>query len=145
MPVYYKSNSAEIHVQSQATGIQLPFDLESWDMMEGGDPVAEAVEIFPGGEAPQVALGGLAKWSPLVIERAWSESLAGIYAKLANNVGNAPITASYIQRFQNKPTGKSFTYTGVLVGAERPKYKATESVEAWLKLTVSINGFVAET
>lgn len=142
MPVYYRSNQAEIHVANVSGGIALPWDTESWDMMEGGDPVAEQVEIYPGGESPQVALGGLSKWSPVVVERAWAESLANLYKAAANNVGQAPITVAYIQRFGNKPTGLVFTYTGVLVGAERPKYQSKESVEAYLKITVSINGLV---
>jgi hypothetical protein len=138
MPTYYRSNQAEVHVE--LTGIGL--DKESWDMMEGGDPVAEETVVFPGGEAPQVALGGLAKWSPITVERAWSEALAGLYKQIANSVGSTPMTVSYIQRFNGKPTGVVDTYTGVLTSAERPKYKATESVDAFLKLTMGVNGSV---
>lgn len=138
MPTYYRSNQAEIHVASPV----IAFDLESWDMMEGGDPVAEETVVFPGGEAPQVALGGLPKWTPLTIERAWSETLAALYKAIANSAGTAPVTVSYIQRGAGKPTGTVYTYEGVLTSAERPKYKATESVEAFLKITVGVNGQV---
>lgn len=137
---YLTSNQAEIHVESPV----VPFDKESWDMLEGADPVGEMVEIFPGGMENQVAVGGLAKWSPGTMERAWSESLALIYKQLANGVGSIPITFSYILLGVNKiPTGQVFTYTGVLASCERPKYKASESTEAMLKITVSINGSVS--
>lgn len=140
MPTYYRSDEAEIHVEF--TGVAT--DKLSWDMMEGGDPVAEETVVFPGGQEPQVALGGLAKWSPLTIERTWSEGLAGIYKALANGVGSIPVTASYIQHGVNKvPTGTVYTYTGVLTSAERPKYKSTESTDAYLKITVGVNGQVS--
>lgn len=139
MPTYYRSDMVEIHVE--ITGIAL--DKESWDMMEGGDPVAEEVNIFPGGQAPQVALGGLPKWSAITVERAWSEGLAAVYKQIANTVGSAPMSVSYIQRGANKlPTGVVDTYTGVLTSAERPKYSSKESTEAFLKLTMGVNGSV---
>jgi hypothetical protein len=138
MPTYYRSDQAEIHVI--LTGIGL--DKESWDMMEGGDPVAEEVVVFPGGQAPQVALGGLPKWSPITVERSWCEALALIYKQIANNAGAAPMEVSYIQRFGGKPTGTIDTYSGVLMSAERPKYSAKESTDAFLKLTMSVNGSV---
>lgn len=139
---YLRSDQAEIHVESPAVA----FDKDSWDMLEGADPVAEATEIFPGGMANQVALGGLAKWSPGTIERAWSESLALLYKQLANGVGSIPITFSYILLGANKiplPGAAPFTYNGVLASCERPKYEAKASAEAMLKITVSINGQVA--
>ena len=138
MPTYYRSDQAEIHVE--ITGIAL--DHESWDMMEGGDPVAEETVVFPGGQVPQVALGGLPKWSMVTVERAWSEALAGVYKQIANSAGSAPMTVSYIQRSGGKPTGVVDTYTGVLTSAERPKYKASESTDAFLKLTMGCNGSV---
>ncbi len=140
MPTYFRSDTAEVHVESPVVG----FDKESWSMMEGGDPVAEEAVIFPGGMEPQVALGGLPKWSPITVEREWSESLSLLYKQLANGAGSIPITVSYIQLGVNKiPTGVVDTYTGVLTSAERPKYKSTESTDAYLKLTVGINGQVS--
>jgi hypothetical protein len=140
MPTYIRSDQAEIHVSPSVIAL----DKESWDMMEGGDPVATETPIFPGGMEPQVELGGLPKWTPLTIERAWSETLAGVYKALANAAGSEPITASYIILGVNKiPTGQVYTYTGVLLSCERPKYKASESVEAMLKITVGINGQVS--
>src|ERR1035438_6573812 len=118
MPVYYRTDEAEIHVESTV----IAFDKESWGMMEGGDPTAEEVTIFPGGQQPQIALGGLPKWSLLTVEREWSEALINIYKTLVGTVGSAPITVSYIQRHAGKPTGEVLTYTGVLTSAERPKY-----------------------
>ena len=139
MPNYYRSDTVDIHVQ--ITGIAL--DLESWDMMEGGDPVSESTLHYPGGMAPQVALGGLPKWSQIVVERAWGETLATVYKQIANSVGGAPMTVSYIQLGLNRiPTGVVDTYTGVLAGAERPKYKSSESVDAFLKLMMDVNGQV---
>jgi hypothetical protein len=139
MPVYYRTDMAEIHVE--LTGI--PLDKESWDMMEGGDPVAPETPHFPGGMQPQVELGGLPKWTPIVVERGWAESLALVYKTIANTAGSTPATVSYIQLGANKqPTGVIDTYTGVLLAAERPKYKATESTEAFLKLTIGVNGQV---
>ncbi len=138
---YYRSDQARIDVT--VTGAA-NLDKLPWDMMEGGDPVAEEVQVFPGGMQPHVSVGGLAKWSPVVVERAWSEVLAIAYAELANGVGQAPATVAYTLLGSGKlPVGPSWTYVGVLIGAERPKYKATESVEAFLKLTVAINGAVA--
>lgn len=140
MPLYYRSDQAEIHVV--LTGV--PLDTESWDAMEGGDPVADEVNHFPGGQKGQVALGGLPKWTPLTIERGWSEALAAVYKQLANGAGSIPGTFSYIQRGPgNQPTGVVDTYTGVLQSVERPKYKANESTEAFLKITCSVDGLVS--
>jgi hypothetical protein len=70
--------------------------------------------------------------------------MALLYKTLANNSGSAPITVSYVQRGPNKaPTGVVDTYTGVLLSAERPKYKAGESTDAFVKITVGINGQVS--
>lgn len=137
---YLRSDQAEIHVE--VTGVAL--DKESWDMMEGGDPVAEETVVFPGGMNPQVALGGLPKWSPVTVERTWSESLGADYKTLANAAGSAPCTVSYIMLNANKiPTGQVYTYTGVLASCERPKYKSSESTDAYLKLTIGVNGQVS--
>ncbi len=140
MPTYYRSDQAAIHVE--ISGVVL--DQESWSMMEGGDPVSEEAVIFPGGMQPQIALGGLPKWSPVTVEREWSEALGGDYKALANSVGSALVTVSYIQLGVNKQeTGQKYTYRGVLTSAERPKYKSTESTDAYLKITVGINGQVS--
>ncbi len=138
MPVYYRSNQFEVTVTS--TALALP--TESWDMMEGADPVAASTPHFPGGEFPQVELGGLPKWTEGTVERAWSESLANVYKALANACGSLPIAVAVIQRGGGKPTGVVFSYTGVLLSAERPKFKANESVEAFLKITVGVDGSV---
>ena len=139
MAVYYKSNQALIHVS--VTGVSL--DKESWDMLEGSDPVADSNPAFPGGMADQVELGGLPKWSTGTVERLWSETLAAAYKELTGAAGSAPIEVSYVQLGANKAgTGTVFTYTGVLLGVERPKYKANESTEAYLKLTFGPNGKV---
>src|SRR5215472_12901841 len=139
---YFRSDQAAIHVN--VAGVAL--DKEPWDMLEGGDPVAEEVNIFPGGMAPQVALGGLPKWGPLTVERAWSEALGNVFKELIGGVGNAPAEVSYVQFNTSKQpvpgAGHTYTYTGVLLSVQRPKYKATESVEAFLKITVAVNGAV---
>ncbi len=138
---YLRSDQALIHVSSPTA----KFDKENWDMLEGGDPVAEETVVFPGGMQPQVALGGLPKWSPLTVERTWSETLASVYKELANGTGNILITVTYAPLGVNKqelPSGEKFTYEGVLTSCERPKYKASESTDAYLKITVGINGQV---
>ena len=138
MPAYYRSDLAEIRVE--VTGV--PLDKEGWDMFEGADPVAEGVTVFPAG-GPQVALGGLPKWTPGTVERLWSEALAGAYKTLVGVCGFAPITVSYIQLAANKvPTGVIDTYSGVLKSVERPKYKSDESTDAFLKLTFDVDGSV---
>ncbi len=140
MPQFYRSDQWAIHVE--VSGVSL--DKESWDMLEGGDPVAEETTVFPGGMQPQVALGGIPKWTPLTVERAWSEALGAVYKSLAGASGNGVATVSAVQLNNAKqPTGQVYTYTGVLTSCERPKYKATESVEALLKITVGINGAVS--
>ncbi len=136
---YFRSDQAAIHVE--VTGVAL--DKEAWDMMEGGDPVAESTIHFPGGMEPQVPLGGLPKWSQLTVERAWSESLGAIYKTLVAGVGNAPGHVSYVQ-FNNakQPQGQVYTYNCVLMSAERPKYKSDESTKAFLKCTFDVEGRV---
>ena len=140
MARFYRSDQASINVT--VGGIAL--DTASWDSMEGGEPVAESVDVYPGGMAPQVALGGLPKWSQLTITRLWSDVLIGQFKALSSVAGFAPVTASYVVLEPNKtPSGTTITYTGVLTSVMRPGYKASESKDAYLQITCSVNGQVS--
>lgn len=140
MPTIYRSDQKSIGFT--VSGITL--DGVSWDSMEGGDPVAESVDVYPGGMAPQVALGGLPKWSEITIERLWSDVLVAQFKALTGVAGFAPITASDIILGANKvPTGVTITYTGVLTSVMRPGYKASESKDAYLQVKCSVNGQVS--
>lgn len=141
MAQYFRTDQTLIHVG--ITGVTLSNEIV-WEMMEGGDPVAEETVVFPGGMGDQVALGGLPKWSPLVIEGLWSETFMARYRELTEAVGSATTEAHFIQLGANKVPipGGTISYTGVLTGAERPKYKSSESTDAYLKLTMGVNGKV---
>lgn len=140
MAKFYRSDQAVINLT--VSGITL--DTASWDSMEGGEPVAESVDVYPGGMAPQVALGGLPKWSELTIERLWSDVLIAQFKALSSVAGFAPITASYVVLEANKtPSGTTITYTGVLKSVMRPGYKASESKEAFLQVKCDVNGQVS--
>ena len=140
MPKFYRSDQAAVNINVQG----VPLDTASWDSMEGADPVAESVDVYPGGMAPQVALGGLPKWSPLTITRLWSDVLIAQFKGLTGVVGFGPVTASYVVLEPNHtPSGQNITYTGVLTSCMRPGYKASESKDAYLQITVAINGIIS--
>jgi hypothetical protein len=134
---YYRSDQAAIHVKFAAITI----DDESWSVLDGGDNVAPNKVVHPGGMAPTVALGGIPIRSDITVERAWSDLLFGAYKALDAASGIEPIEVGYvILNGPGKPQGTVFTYTGVLLSASRPGYKAGESNDAMLKLTVGPNG-----
>lgn len=133
---YYRSDEASIHVVFAA----LTIDDESWGVLDGFDLVAANKTIFPGGSQPQVSLGGVPKRSDGTVERDWSDTLFPVFTKLEAAI-NTLVTVSYvIDEAPGKPQGTVFTYTGPLLSVSRPGYKAGESNDAMLKITVGANG-----
>lgn len=137
MPLYFRSDTARIQVT--VAGITMPAD--SWSKMDGGDNVAETSQLLPGGMAPAVALGGLAKRSDLTAERPWSDALVAIYKQLDQAAGSAEVSATYtVLGGDKKPiAGSSVTYTGILKSVARPGYDASQSQDAMLQIAVELN------
>jgi hypothetical protein len=137
----FRSDQVAIHVA--VTGV--PLDGESWDMLEGADLDAEELIVFPGAMQDQVALGGVAKRSPITVERLWSEPMIGVKKALdrAVVVAAAVIVSYTVLGPEGASTGYVETYTGVASGCSRPNYKAGTSEEAKLKLKVSPHGAVS--
>lgn len=135
---YYRTDQAAIHVKLSAITI----DDESWDVLDGGDNVAQNKIVHPGGMQPMVSLGGVPIRSEITVERAWSDVLIAAYKALDAAAGGEPIEVGYIQlNGPGRPQGTIFGYTGVLLSASRPNYKAGESnQDAMLKLTIGPNG-----
>lgn len=137
---YYRSDQAAVHVKFAAVTI----DDESWDVLDGGDNVAPNKIIHPGGMAPMISLGGIPVRSDITVERAWSDVLFGAYKTLDGVAGGEPVEVGYvILDSPGKPQGTVFTYTGVLLSTTRPGYKAGESSDAMLKITIGPNGPIA--
>lgn len=137
MPTYFRSDTARVQVT--VAGISLPSD--SWSKMEGGENAAETSQLLPGGMAPAVALGGLAKRTDLTVHRPWSDVMAGAYKALDQAVGAATVTASYVVLDNNKQpvANASVTYTGILKSVTRPNYDSSSSTEALLQLVFECN------
>lgn len=141
---YYRSDQALVTVAVK--GVKL--DQEPWDMFEGAELTTQELKVFPGGMKPQVQLGGQAERSPAVVQRKWSNVLAGITKALEGVCGDniRGVTEIQVTPLNAKGEAQSSqraTFTGVLTGVERPKYKAGPSEEILLKLTVGLNGPVA--
>ena len=134
---FYRSDQAAPHCT--VAGVQI--DNLLWDSMEGGDATAETVQYPPGGMAPTVDLGGIAKRSDLVITREWSDTLIGIYKQLDAGTGKARVTASYSNLDANGVIvpGSTITYTGTLKGVMRPNYQAGTAELAKLQLTIGMD------
>lgn len=136
MATYYRTDNARIQVS--VTGIVL--DSVSWDMMDGGEIVAETTNYNPGGMEPAVELGGLSKRSDMTVERIWSDALIAVYKQLDNACGETAGSIGYTVLAKGVTVpGSAVTYTGVLKGVARPGYNSSSSAEAKLVLTFGLN------
>jgi len=136
MPTFYRTDNGRVQVQVQ--GIVL--DSISWDMMDGGDIVAETTNYNPGGMEPAIELGGQAKRSDMTVERIWSDALIAVFKQLDNACGETPITIGYTVLSKGVAVPNSgITYTGVLKSVARPGYNSSSSAEAKLVLTAGLN------
>lgn len=135
---YYRSDQAEIH----ATFEDFTVDDESWDVLDGGDNVAPNHIVHPGGMADMVSTGGVPIRSEITLERNWSDVMINAYKFFDANAGNLVVPAiSYVVlNGPGKPQGVVFTWSGILLSASRPGYKAGESNDAMLKLTIGPQG-----
>lgn len=126
----------------ELTGV--PIDHEPWAMLEGGDPVSESVQAFPGGSRPVSELGGFAKPSPLTVARPWSDLLIVAYKTVFPKVGSLEGKVSYQLTNANKePIGPVISYTGIVTSSTRPNYQAGKSEEAKWSLILGLNGEIA--
>lgn len=134
----FRSDQIALHV----TVAGVPLDSEVWDMLEGGEITNEEVIVYPGAMQEQIALGGVAKRSPIMVERLWSETMIASYKALERAcVVAAAVTVSYaLLEPDQAASDLVFTYTGVAAGLTRPNYKSGTSEEARLQLKVSPNG-----
>ena len=138
--VLYRSDQASIGVT--VAGVTL--DNLSWDVLEGGENTVEGITVLPGGMAPQKALGGIPKRSPLTIKRLWSEALILQYKALDAVAGQAIVNVSYTVLKTNKtPAYSPISYTGVLGTVSRPNYDAMKSEAAYLQIMVDLEGELA--
>ena len=83
MAQYIRTDQAQINVEVPGVA----FDKESWDVLEGGDNVAEEASVFPGGMKPLVQLGGFPKRSAITVMRPWADTLVPLYKALDAAVG----------------------------------------------------------
>lgn len=135
-----RSDQALILVKVEGVSI----DKLPWSMFEGAEGNVEGDPVLPGGMSPQVAVGGVPKLSDITVERDWSDALAAVYKKLMAARGSAVAEVSWAILKRNKvPTGDVFSYSGVLIGVNRPNYKAGSSDGAMLKLVIQTNGEIA--
>ncbi len=134
---YYRSDQAAVHVKFAAIAV----DDESWNVLDGGDNVAPNKVIHPGGMQPPVSLGGVPIRSEITVERDWSDALFQLYKELDAVAGNEPVEVGYVVlNSPGRPQGTIFGYSGVLLSASRPNYKAGESADALLKITIGPHG-----
>lgn len=140
LPVFYRSDQASIAV----TVAGLTIDNVSWDVLEGGDNTVEGLSILLGGMAPQRALGGIPKRSPVTVKRTWSDTLINVYKELDALSGQAAVTVSYTVLSANKTAAFApITYTGILGTTTRPNYAAATSEQAFLQIMVDTDGEIS--
>lgn len=134
---FYRSDQAEIHV----TFGGIVIDDESWSVLDGFNKSAENKLVFPGGMVDGVSLGGQAKRGEGTVERPWSDVIFPVYKSLDAVIGFETVEVQYVElESPGKPQGTIFTYDGVLLSADRPGYKAGESEDAMLKITIGAQG-----
>jgi hypothetical protein len=138
--VIYRSDQASIGVT--VAGITL--DNLSWDVLEGGENTVEGLAVLPGGMAPQRALGGIPKRSPVTVKRLWSEALITQYKLLDSVAGQASVKISYTVLGTNRtPAFVPISYTGTLGTVSRPNYDAMKAEAAYLTIMVELEGELA--
>ena len=120
-------------VHAAVTGVNTPASLalEGWSSLDGGDPEANNVKVFPGNMLPQQDLGGVVTWSDITITRPYSDVVHPYYGQWANVTGRASMWVSYTPKDANgNPTGGTITYQGVLKAVRRPGYNAQNTGNA---------------
>jgi hypothetical protein len=134
----YRSDQALITVTITPS---IGLDLGSWDVFEGGDNTVDDLTVLPGGMAPQVALGGIPKRSPVTVKRLWSSALIPIFKALDAQAGQAAVTVGYtVLSTSKEPAYPAVSYTGILGTVTRPNYDAMKSEAAYLQISVALNG-----
>lgn len=130
---FYRSDQGRIHLAVDG----VPFtDNKSWDKFEGGDLTPDSPGPYnPGGMAPSLAVGGIRKRSNITVQRAWTESLMGVFMNLDDAAGSASFTCSYtpLQVDRKTSAGLTITYTGILLTVTRPNYDSTSSAVVLLQ------------
>ena len=131
--VVYTSNQAKITLSVPSIGFS---DSTSWDKFTGGGNVAETQQHTPGGMGPSFAVGGIVKRNQITLERAWDDSLIGVYGDLDGAV-NSPCTIG-VQPLKSasQTIGKQRTYTGILREVSPPDTDASSSNVSMLQIVI---------
>ena len=110
---YLRSDS--FRLKAGVTGVNPP-PIKSWQTWNGGDKTTEDTKTRPGGQEPQVSLGGPPTRSDLTITRLHGTELQPYIIQWEQAL-NSTMWASYTPLDANQnPSGPTITLHGILKG-----------------------------
>ena len=136
----FREDQAVVHAAVSGVNTPASLMLEGWSSLDGGDPEANNVKVFPGNMLNQEDLGGVTTWTDLTIGRPYSDIVHPYYGQWANVNGRAAMWVSYTPKDANgNPAGGTYTYQGKLKAVRRPGYNAQNTGNAaFLVLVMSV-------
>lgn len=117
-------------------------DNKSWDKFDPPEHAAETSQWTPGGMAPAQAIGGITKRGQATLERAWDDTMIGLYTILDANL-NQPIAVQQTSLVTAttastaKPGGSN--WTGLLRSVKGPVFDSTSSTIQRIVCIVELN------
>lgn len=128
--------SDAFRLKAAVTGVNPP-PIKSWQTYSGGDLTAEDTKTRPGGQEPQVSLGGPTTRSDVTITRLHGTTIHPYIIQWEQAI-NQPMWASYTPLDANQnPNGPTITVHGLLKGVTQNEMDADNSGKKTVSLVMS--------
>lgn len=136
-PPFYRSDQALVTVTCE----MVTLDKAAWELFEGGEQATPGLKVWPGGMRPMLNLGGVPERADIKVARLWSPYVTSVKKKLDRVVGMSRMGVNITPLIgANHPEGETETFTGMLLGVERAKYKSGPAEEVYMTITVGPYG-----
>lgn len=133
---YLRSDSFRLN--AGVNGVNPP-PTKSWQTLSGGDKTSEDTKTRPGGQEPQVSLGGPTTRSDVTVTRLHGTTIHPYIIQWEQAI-NAPMWVSYTPLDANaNPAGPTIAIHGILKGVTQNEMDSDNQGKKTISLVMSCN------